>query len=126
MTDLSARLAWTFQDAWLLTATGLSGRRGCSLRDLIGAADALNHDIPTETQAAVSLGRLVASDLVEVHRSRYRVTTKGQSIYEQGHGSMFELPGSVLAALRSVRCVDGKVEFAAGEFDAAYEEYARR
>jgi hypothetical protein len=126
MSGMPESLTWTSTDAWLLTATGQFGRRGCSLSELIGAADALNHDIPTETQAATSLGRLMASDLVEVHRSRYRVTSSGRANYNQRHGGTFELSGSVLAALGSVHCHEGKAEFVPGEFNAAYGEYARR
>lgn len=118
--------SWTFPDAWLLTAIGQFGRRGTSLSDLIGAADALNHDVPTEAQAASSLGRLIASGLLEVADGRYRLTRQGRSIYKRRQGGMFELSGSVLMALESVPRVDDNVAFAEGEFQAAYEEYVRR
>jgi hypothetical protein len=117
---------WTFSDAWLLTAIGKFGRRGCSLSEMIGSADALNHDIPTETQAAESLGRLLAANLVVVRSGRYRVSASGRAIYKRRQGGMFQLSGSVLAVLVSVPCADGKLEFAPGEFRAAYDEYARR
>lgn len=125
MGDVQLSPAWTFSDAWLLTAIGGFGRRGCSLSKMIGAADALNHDIPAETQAAVSLGRLIASGLVDV-REHYRVTSMGRAIYRRRRGGMFEISGSVLDALGSVQCLEGKAEFAPGEFQDAYEQYARR
>ena len=118
--------AWTFCEAWLLTAIGRFGGRGCSLSEMIGAADALNHDVPIEAQAATSLGRLVASGLVEAHHARYRVTSAGGAFYERRRGGLFQHVGSILDILRSVPCLDGKVEFAAGEFQAAYEDDARR
>jgi hypothetical protein len=118
--------SWTFPDAWLLTAIGQFGRRGASLSELISAADALNHDVPTEAQAASSLGRLIASGLLEVAEGRYRASREGRSIYKRRQGGMFELSGSVLAALASVPCVDGTVDFAEGEFQTAYEDYVRR
>jgi hypothetical protein len=93
---------------------------------MIGAADALNHDIPTETQPGASLGRLVASGLIDVRGARYRVTKTGRAIYKRRQGGMFQLSGSVLKALGSVQCVEGRVDFALGELQAAYEEYARR
>ncbi len=63
---------WQFTDAWFLTAIGQFGRRGCSLSELIGAADALNHDVAPEPVAADSLGRLIASDLVSRDAQRFR------------------------------------------------------
>jgi hypothetical protein len=119
-------LSWTFSDAWLLTAIGQSGQQGSSLSELIGAADALNHDVPTEAQASSSLGRLIASGLLEVADGRYRMTREGRSVYKRRQGGMFELSGSVLVALESIQCVDGKVEFGDGEFQTAYEDYVRR
>lgn len=117
---------WTFTDAWLLTAIGQFGRQGCSLSAMIGAADALNHDIPTETQTAVSLGRLATSKLIEAHGERNRTTRSGRAIFDQRRGGMFELSGSVLKALMSVPCVEGRASLAPGEFQAAFEQYARR
>ena len=126
MDDGRSLSTWTFHDAWLLTAIGQYGRRGCSLSALIGAADALNHDIPTETQTAVSLGRLAASGLINVDSGRYRTTGPGQAIYTRRRGGMFELSGSVLKALAAAPCVEGTMHLAPGEFASAYERYRRR
>jgi hypothetical protein len=126
MSDVPEPPTWSFSEAWLLTAVGQFGGRGCSLSEMIGAADALNHDIPTEEQAAASLGRLAASGLIETHHAHYRVTKAGRLVYKQRRGGMFELSGSVLNALRPVPCVEGEVDFTPGQFQAAYDEYARR
>ncbi len=117
---------WSFTDAWLLTSVGGYGRRGCTLTNLIGTADARNHDVATEAQSATSLGRLIASDLLVVKNGRFRVTDTGQSLYKQRSGGWFEESGSVLQLLSAIPLVEGTWEFAPGEYMAAYEVYSSR
>lgn len=80
----------------------------------------------TEAQAAKSLGRLIASDLLVVKNGKFRVTDTGRALYKQRSGGWFEESGSVLQLLTAVRLVEGTWEFAPGEYIAAYEEYSRR
>ena len=113
-------------DARLLTAFGQFGRRGCSIVELIGAADALNHDVAPEPVAADSLGRLIASELVSRDAQRFRVTKLGRAVYERRSGGTFELARSVFAVLPEYPASNGPLAFAPGEYEAAYREYHRR
>jgi hypothetical protein len=79
---------WSFTDAWLLTAAGGYGRKGCTLTRLIATADALNHDVATEAQASESLGRLIASDLLSFGRGKFRVTETGRAVYKHRSGGV--------------------------------------
>ena len=118
---------WDFTDAWLLVAVAQFGGRGCSLSELIGAADALNHDIPQAEPASCSIGRLVATGLLEaVDRRRFKVTPEGVKLYQKRARPMFEQSSSVLRLLQRIDRTDGRWEFEAGEFDHAYEEYRSR
>lgn len=117
---------WSLTDAWLLTSVAGYGRRGCTLTNLIGTADARAHDVAAEAQAATSLGRLIASGLVLVHNGRFRATDTGRSLYKQRSGGWFEEPGSVLQLLTAVPLVEATWEFAPGEYTAAYDAYSRR
>jgi hypothetical protein len=117
---------WQFTDAWLLTAIGQFGRRGCSLSELIGAADALNHEVAPEPVAADSLGRLIASDLVAHDAKRFRVTKSGRAIYRRRSGGMVELAKSAFAVLPEYPARKGTLTFAPGEYEAAYGEYHRK
>lgn len=118
---------WNFTDAWLLTAVARFGTDGCSLSELIGAADALNHDIPRAEQASSSIGRLVATGLVEpAGERRFKATPEGAALYRRRAQPMFEQSRSVLRLLKRVDLVEGGWEFEPGEFDAAYEAHRER
>lgn len=123
---MSGAAEWSFTDAWLLTSASGYGRRGCTLTNLIGTADARNHDVATEADAAKSLGRLIASDLLVVKNGKFCATDTGRSLYKRRSGGWFEESGSVLQLLSEVPLVEGTWEFAPGEYMAAYEEYSRR
>jgi hypothetical protein len=117
---------WSFTDAWLLTAAAGYGRGGCTLTRLIATADALNHDVATEAQAAQSLGRLTASNLLSFERGKFRATESGRAIYKKRSRGWFEQSGSVHLLLSGVPLVEGVWEFEHGEYEAACEAYSRR
>lgn len=120
------RGGWAFTDAWLLTAIGQFGRRGCSLTELIGAADALNHDVAPGPVVSGSLGCLIASDLVSADGQRFRVTKTGRAIYKRRAGGMFQLSTSVFEILPEYARQEGEWAFAPGEYEAAYARYRER
>ena len=115
---------WQFNDAWYLVALGR--RRDQDLSELIGSADALNHDVLPALAAAATLGRLLASGLAERRGERFRLSAAGERIYERRRGGVFEEAASVLTHLREVELVDGEAPFAAERYDAACEEHRQR
>jgi hypothetical protein len=116
---------WTWVDAWLLAATADS-RRGCSLSELIGAADAINHAIPTRDELAASLGSLRAAGLVEQTEGRFRTTTHGKALKEHWRGGLFGWGKSLLPHLENLPRPGGDLPITESEVHAAYVEYTRR
>jgi len=117
---------WSFTDAWLLTAAAGFGRRGCSLSDLLGAADAINHDVPRADQASISLGRLSASGLLTVADGRFCATLQARDLYKRRARPMFEQSASMLELLREVELIEDEWRFEPAEFDDAFETYRKR
>lgn len=124
--DSSAAGTWTTRDAWLLLSIGDHGRHGCGLSSVLGSADARNHDIPTESECASIIGTLIASGLVDVNDDHYRVTPTGRKIVKFASGEFFLQSRTLLPPLAENRRVEGKVDFADGEFDEAYRAYRHR
>jgi hypothetical protein len=124
--DNAAASAWTTRDAWLLLAIGDHRKRACSLSDLIGSADARDHDVPTESECACIIGTLIASGLVEVAKDRYRVTPTGQKIVRSASGELFLQSRRLLPALAEIPRVAGEFIFRDGEFAEAFRAYRRR
>lgn len=63
---------WTWNDAWILTATSLMHKRGgATLVEIIGAADVINHAIPTAGELSQALSRLIDCGIVQVKNDRY-------------------------------------------------------
>jgi hypothetical protein len=116
---------WEWNDGWMLVAIDGS-RRGTELTDVVSSLDAHNHAIPHEHEAARSIGRLVASGLVQVD-GRYRLTDEGRRIQSRKTGSMFAMSTSLHDVLRAeVPLVEGRWTFAPGEWDAACDAWTER
>lgn len=117
---------WAFTDAWLLAAAAGFGRRGCSLSELLGAADAMNHDTPRADQASISLGRLCASGLITRAHGRICATRQARDLYKRRARGLFEQSASVLELLREVELIEGEWNFGPEEFDDALEIRRKR
>jgi hypothetical protein len=110
----------------MIAASGY-GRRGCDLSHLIGAADAYNHDIPTEEMIERSVGRLIASQLMAASDNlRVRLTAEGRSLAKQAKGGLFERAPTLLRLLRSRPLIEGRWELPTGAWRDAYEQYVQR
>ena len=90
--------AWTLSDAWIFASLP-AGRRGMTLSELIGSADAHNHAIPTRDELASALGGLIGAGLVEPTPRGFRTTREGTAVLEKRTGGMFEW-NSLLPELR--------------------------
>ncbi len=67
-----SRFAWS--DAWVLWSIATSAGPSTTLRQLIAAADYINHAVPTYDELAGALRRLEASGCVERGGRGYRAT----------------------------------------------------
>ena len=69
------RFLWS--DAWLLQAIALASRKEpATLADLLAAADAVNHALPTSEELHGALSRLGVGGFVEKVDDRFRLTSR--------------------------------------------------
>ena len=87
---------WTFTDGWILMSVYLThGDDGASLCEVIGAADAMNHAIPTSGELSRSLTRLASRGVLHEIDGKYKIVDKYLpkiSKANAGKGGLFETP----------------------------------
>ena len=75
--DGRAEQAYLWSDAWLLQAIGLAaGQRAATLSEILGAADGVNHALPTDDELHGALVRLTAGGHIEEVEDRFRLTAR--------------------------------------------------
>jgi hypothetical protein len=68
-------MTFLWSDAWLLQAIAVAATNGpATLGEIIGAADATNHALPTNDELHGALVRLTAAGFVEEVQNRFRLT----------------------------------------------------
>ena len=119
---------WTSTDAWILAAIhGRSKRkRGNTLRHVIGAADAINHAIPTPDELASSIGALRAAGLVECDDDRIYLTREGERLTRHWKGGSFNWGPTLLPHLAALPRSIERFAVTHQEWQAAYDEYHPR
>lgn len=66
-------------DPWILLSIAVASFRGrCDLRQLIAAADYINHAIPERAEVEGGLNRLSAAGLVLISRQGFSLTTRSR------------------------------------------------
>lgn len=117
---------WVFADAWVLTAIAVS-TRPCSLTELVGVADGLNHALLLDAEVDGALGKLVGGGLVHVTADLgFDLTPQGAALVERRHGNLFSQVDSVLSLLGSVPGSDKKFALPPGAMQEAVDAYIAR
>jgi hypothetical protein len=117
---------WT--DAWILAAIQWAG--GGDLSHVIGAADAINHQIPMIDEVEHAVGLLVSAGLVKLSNDRFQPTREGEQLFQQADtADIFTTLNRIHAALRKVpvakeNASEWRIE--PETFRSAYEEYMNR
>lgn len=106
---------WTFNDGWILMSVFLAhGGSGAALDDLIGAADAMNHAIPTSGELSRSLTRLASCGILTESNGRFRIADIFIPLIAKAHegrGGLFSTPDKGKRWLaKSKFNVDGAVD----------------
>lgn len=87
---------WTLNDGWILmSAFVVNGDSGATLPELIGAADMMNHSIPTKGELSRALTRLARVGVISVSAERFVIASKWIPEIEKarsGKGGLFSLP----------------------------------
>ncbi len=116
---------WTWSDAWVLAAT-TDSRRGCSLSELIGVADGINHAIPTRDELAAAIGALRAAGLLKVEDDRFVLTPDGKALKKYWKGGLFNWSETLLPRLAVLPRTDEQFPLTDEDVHAAYLTYTRR
>jgi hypothetical protein len=87
---------WSFNDGWILMSVYLThGENGATLQELIGAADAMNHAIPTTGELSRSLTRLAQGGILSQAGDRLRIAESYLPLIataNQAKGGLFSMP----------------------------------
>lgn len=116
-------------DVWLAAALGaMRGRIG--LRHLLGAADALDHAIPTFDEIRYGIPRLIDAGLAEYLDGQFAPTPRAIDLYRQSKGpngtldrfaNMLDVPsGRLTAEDRTLGPLEGLSE---EDYQNAYRSY---
>jgi len=116
---------WEFTDAWVFAAIAVYDRP-CSLVELIGSADWINHAVLLQDELESALGKLAASELVRVYEDwTFEVTDDGASLWSGGVRDLQSQLQVVLDRLALIEPVRTTVRVPGGVMAAALEEYRR-
>jgi hypothetical protein len=125
-----AKIEWSWNDGWLLMALFLTqGETGARLHELIGAADATNHAIPTSRELSSALTKFIRCGLVTVARDRYILSSRRRAGIQkayQGRGGLFAAGDKGLRWLKGSRLAPENMErlvLSETQIKKAYDHY---
>jgi len=129
MTDM---LQWTWSDGWILMALYLAGKdQGAQLYEIIAAADATNHAIPTTREMSRALTKFVQCGVVLEGEGRYSIVSDYLPAIKKAHdgrGGLFASGDKGLKWLRKSRLTahsQGCVELTDAAMKEAYDAYTK-
>lgn len=122
---------FNFATAWIFASVTADG--GVNLPLLIGAADSLNHAIPTRGEITRALKTLYACGLVDINGSHVQLTPHGRTVANDGfarRGGRFSIPDnmrqSLDAASHPTVAYEPDLSFVTDEsLTAAFQEYRK-
>jgi hypothetical protein len=114
---------WVFADTWVFAAIAVNGRR-CSLTEVVGAADMINHAIVLDSEVERALGRLAGAGFIRVFDDwTFEVTDAGAALWSDGGRDLRAQLDSIEAHLSSVEPGRTTVRLPQGNLDAAIKAY---
>ncbi|MCA8989866.1 MAG: hypothetical protein KDA78_19625 [Planctomycetaceae bacterium] len=108
------------------------GEAGAFLDDLIGAADAMNHAIPTVEELSRSLTRLATCGILSETNNRFRIAEEYLpkiGVARKARGGLFSTPDKGKKWLTRMTFHKNKpveVTITTKRFDEAYKKYSER
>ncbi|RPI76579.1 MAG: hypothetical protein EHM45_12530 [Desulfobacteraceae bacterium] len=129
---MSGGVEWTWSDGWLLMALFLVGvERSAHLHEVLGAADATNHAIPTTRELAQAFTKFAQCGLITVTDNQYAICPEHVSaikkVYE-GRGGLFASGDKGLKFLKRSKLVpknDQLITLTDTAVEAAYKSYRK-
>jgi hypothetical protein len=120
---MTSSAPWEFADSWLLAAIGVY-QRPCTLLEVIGAADWINHAVLLEDEVESALGRLTGAGLVRIYDGwTFELTDDGASLWSQGARDLQGQLELIEAQLSAFEPGTGLVKLPRGAMDQALEDY---
>jgi hypothetical protein len=114
---------WDFADTWVLAAIGVY-QRPCTLLEVIGAADWINHAVLLEDEVASALGKLTGAGLVRIYEEwTFELTDEGASLWSEGAGDLQGQLQQIEAQLSAFEPGRGSVKLPRGVMEQALADY---
>ena len=114
---------WVFADTWMLAAIGVY-QRPCTLLEVIGAADWINHAVLLEDEVESALGKLTGAGLVRIYEEwTFELTDEGASLWSEGARDLQGQLELIDTQLSSFEPGTAAVKLPRGVMDRALEEY---
>ena len=114
---------WVFADTWMLAAIGVY-QRPCTLLEVLGAADWINHAVLLEDEVESALGKLTGAGLVRIYEEwTFELTDEGASLWSEGARDLQGQLELIDAQLSSFEPGRSTVKLPRGVMDEALEEY---
>ncbi len=114
---------WEYADAWVLAAIGVY-QRPCTLLEVIGAAEWVNHAVPLEEEIASALGKLTGAGLVRIYEEwTFELTDEGASVWAEGAGDLQGQLQLIEAQLSAFEPGRGLVKLPRGAMEQALAEH---
>jgi hypothetical protein len=122
---------WDWNDGWILAATLLVHKAGgATLAEVIAAADAVNHAIPTTDDLSRAFSRLADCGIVQIKNDRYLVARgrrRAVALSVTARGGLFSSADRCLKWLKTTGLEPPQSSATASlsdaEVRAAYESY---
>jgi hypothetical protein len=125
-------IEWTWDDGWILAATCLVSRpEGAELSEIIAAADAINHAIPTAGELSKAFTSLVSYGILVRERGCHTVSETYLPAIRaalQTRGGLFKSADKCLKWLQKLADENvalSQVLVTEAEVNAAQKEYSR-
>ncbi|KAB7619364.1 hypothetical protein F3N43_13910 [Alkalilimnicola sp. S0819] len=124
---------WTWTDGWLLMAVFMAKQgEPAELHEIIAAADAMNHAIPTPSELSSAFTKLAQCEILEPVGDRYVVSERhlsGVATAYSGKGGLVRTPDKGLKWLLETSHTPSTAEqvvVLAAKFRHAFKQYQAR
>jgi hypothetical protein len=116
---------WVFADTWVLAAIGVY-QRPCTLPEVIGAADWVNHAVLLEGELEAALGKLAGAGLVRVYEEwTFELTDEGASLWSVGAPDLQGRLELIHAQLSAFEPGHARVRLPGGVMEQALADHRR-
>ena len=129
---MTEKQQWTWNDGWILMAIYLSGKdQGAELYEIIAAAEAINHSIPTAREISFAFTKFLRCGIVQENEGKYSIVSDYLSALKkayEGRGGLFSSGDKGLKWLQKAGLTahGSKIfELTEKQMETAYDQYIK-